>query len=89
MTSLTARPRPRSREGIVLKAGMSKTRVVGVTRLFRELRFQKVVRKRIKYSAHDEKNQSQVGDRVRIIESRPLSRTKRWRIVELIEKAKR
>lgn len=82
------RPRPRIREGIVLKDRMDKTRVVAVTRLFRDPRFQKVLRKRVKYSAHDEKNESHVGDRVRIIETRPLSRTKRWQIIQLIERAK-
>ena len=82
------RPRPRTREGIVLKDGMTKTRIVSVTRLYREARFQKVVRKRVKYAVHDEKNESHVGDRIRIIESHPLSRTKRWRMVELIEKAR-
>jgi len=66
---------------------MEKTRIVAVTRLYREPRFQKVIRKRVKYAVHDEKNESRVGDRIRIIESQPLSRTKRWRLVELIEKA--
>lgn len=81
------RPRPRTREGVVLKDRMQKTRIVVVTRLYREPRFQKVVRKRVKYAVHDEKNQSHVGDRIRMIETPSLSRTKRWRLVELIEKA--
>jgi len=81
------RSRPRTREGVVLKDRMEKTRIVAVTRLYREPRFQKVIRKRVKYAVHDEKNESRVGDRIRIIESQPLSRTKRWRLVELIEKA--
>lgn len=80
------RPRPRTREGIVLKDKMEKTRIVTVTRLYRDPRFQKVIRKRVKYAVHDEKNQSHVGDRIRMIESPSLSRTKRWRLVELIEK---
>ena len=80
------RPQPRTREGIVLKDGVEKTRIVVVTRLVREPRFQKVVKKRVKYSVHDEKNESHAGDRVRIIQTRPLSRTKRWKVVELIEK---
>ena len=79
----------RTREGVVLKEGTEKTRIVSVTRLFREPRFQKVVRRRVKYAVHDEKNESHVGDRIRIIESRPLSRTKRWRMIGLIERAKR
>ena len=80
------RTQPRTREGIVLKDSVEKTRIVAVTRLIREPRFQKVVRKRVKYSVHDEKNESHTGDRVRIIQTRPLSRTKRWKVVELIEK---
>ncbi len=82
------RPSPRAREGVVLKDKTDKTRIVSVSRLFRESRYQKVLRRRVKYAVHDEKNESHTGDRVRIIESRPLSRTKRWRVVEVIEKAK-
>ena len=87
--STTGRLRPRTREGVVLKDKTDKTRIVSVTRLFRHTRFQKVIKRRVKYSVHDEKNESHVGDRIRIIESRPLSRTKRWRMVEVIEKASR
>ncbi len=82
------RTRIRAREGVVLTDRMNKTRIVAVTRLFRESQFQKVVRKRVKYSVHDEKNESHVGDRIRIIESNPLSRAKRWRMVALVEKAR-
>lgn len=80
------RTRPRTREGVVLKDKMDKTRIVTVTRLYRESQFQKVVRKRVKYAVHDEKNESHTGDRVRIIETRPFSKNKRWRMIELIEK---
>ena len=82
------RPRPRTREGIVLKDKMQKTRIVSVTRLFREPRFQKVVKRRVKYAVHDEKNESHVGDRIRIIETHPLSGTKRWRMIQVVERAK-
>lgn len=85
----TKRPHPRMREGVVLKDGTQKTRIVAVTRLYRDLRFHKVVKKRVKYSVHDEKNISHVGDRVRIIESRALSKSKRWRVVGLVEKEKK
>jgi len=85
----TKRAKPRTREGVVLKDRMAKTRIVAVTRLFRESRFQKVVKRRVKYAVHDEKNESQAGDRVRIIETRPTARNKRWRMIQLIEKAKR
>jgi len=82
------KPHFRTREGIVLKDQMNKTRIVAVSKLYRHPRFQKVIRMRMKYAVHDEKNESHVGDRIRIIETRPLSRTKRWRMVELIEKAR-
>lgn len=84
----TKRLKPRTREGVVLKDQMPKTRIVAVTRLFRDNRFQKVIKKRVKYAVHDEKNESHAGDRVRIIETRPLSGTKRWRMIGLIEGAK-
>ena len=82
------RTRPKTREGVVLKDKSDRTRVVQVTRLFRHPRYHKVVKKRMKYVVHDGKNESHVGDRIRIIESRPLSNTKRWRMIELVEKAK-
>lgn len=84
----TERLRPRVREGVVLKDKMDKTRIVAVSRLYREPRFQKVIRKRVKYAVHDEKNESHVGDRIRIIETRPFSKTKRWRMIEFVERAK-
>ena len=83
------RPNPRLREGVVLKDRMNQTRVVAVTRLYRDPQFNKVIKKRVKYAVHDEKNESQVGDKIRIVETRALSRSKHWRMVELIEKAKR
>lgn len=82
------RQESRTRDGIVLKDKMDKTRIVAVTRLFREPRFQKVLRRKVKYAVHDEKNESKTGDKVRIIETKPLSRTKRWRMVAVLEKAK-
>ena len=87
-TKQDQRPRPKTREGIVLKDKTQKSRVVTVTRIYRDPQFHKVIKKRVKYTVHDEKNESHAGDRVRIIESRPLSQTKRWRMVEVIEKAK-
>ena len=87
METKAKRPAPRAREGVVMKDRMAKTRVVAVTRLYRDPHFHKVIKRRVKYSVHDEGNTSHVGDRVRIIESHPLSRTKRWRIVHVIEKA--
>jgi len=67
---------------------MNKTRVVVVTRRVKDQAFKKYVNKRAKFKAHDEKNETHVGDKVLIVESRPLSAEKRWRIVKLLEKAK-
>jgi small subunit ribosomal protein S17 len=74
-------------EGRVVSDKMDKTVVVRVDRLYRHRRYKKVVRAVKKYKAHDEENACQVGDLVRIIESRPLSRTKRWVVQEILEKA--
>jgi small subunit ribosomal protein S17 len=67
---------------------MDKTVVVEVMRLMRHRLYKRVVRRSTRYAAHDEKNECGVGDRVRIRESRPLSKTKRWTVVEILEKAK-
>lgn len=74
----------RERVGVVLSDKMQKTRVVQVERLVRHSLYRKVLKLRRKFFAHDEQNQSKVGDQVRIRESRPLSRLKRWKIVEVI-----
>ena len=67
---------------------MNKTVVVMVERLFKHPEYETYVRKRKKFKAHDEKNECGIGDKVRIEETRPLSKTKRRRVVEIIEKAK-
>jgi small subunit ribosomal protein S17 len=67
---------------------MEKTAVVKVSTLQQHPKFKKFMRRDKKYSVHDEENQLKVGDRVRIVETRPLSRTKRWRLLEVVEKAK-
>ena len=67
---------------------MQKTIVVEVKRLERHPLYQRVVRRSKKYKAHDEQNECGKGDRVRITETRPLSKTKRWRVVSVLEKAK-
>ena len=74
-------------EGRVVSDKMDKTVVVRVDRLYRHRRYRKVVRATKKYKAHDQENACQVGDLVRIVESRPLSRTKRWVVQEILEKA--
>jgi len=74
--------------GRVVSARMNKTIVVEVTRLVPDPQYKKVVRRRKKFYAHDERNQCRVGDVVRIVESRPLSRLKRWRLAEIVSRAK-
>ncbi len=75
----------KEKKGIVIKDKMSKTVVVKVERTFRHPQYGKVLRKSKKYYAHDEKNEAKVGDFVRIIETRPLSKTKRWRLAEILK----
>jgi small subunit ribosomal protein S17 len=72
--------------GIVTSDKMDKTVVVSVVRRIRDARFHKFVTRRMKYKAHDENNTVKVGDVVEIIEARPMSRTKRWRILRTITK---
>jgi len=73
--------------GRVTSNRMDKTVVVVVNRLVRDLKYKKYVRKRSKHKAHDEGNQCSVGDRVVLIETRPLSKEKRWRVKQIVEKA--
>jgi small subunit ribosomal protein S17 len=74
--------------GEVTSDKMHKTVVVRVTHRIRSAQYHKYLTKRVKYKAHDEKNEFKIGDRVEIAESRPLSRDKRWRVTRLIERAK-
>ena len=76
----------RYREGIVLSDKMEKTVIVEVTRLTQHPQFKKVIRRKIKYAVHDEKNAAKVGDKVRIQQTRPLSKTKRWTLIEVLSK---
>ena len=73
--------------GSVSSANMEKTIVVTVIRRVRDRRFHKFLTRRVKYHVHDEHNSAKVGDIVEIIESRPLSRTKRWRLLRTVTKA--
>ncbi len=77
----------KSREGVVVSDAMQKTRVVRIERVFRHPRYQRVVRVAKKLKAHDENNESKVGDRVLIEETRPLSKEKRWRIRAIVSRA--
>ena len=76
------------REGLIVSDKMDKTVVVAVEDRVKHALYGKVMRKTSKLKAHDEQNDCGVGDRVRIMETRPLSATKRWRVVEVIERAK-
>lgn len=83
----TARGNRKERIGEVISNKMAKTIVVRVERRFPHPRFKKVVTGYKKFYAHDEKAEAKVGDRVRIEETRPLSKTKRWRLVEVVERS--
>jgi len=72
--------------GFVISDRMDKTALVEVERLARDPVYKKFLRRRAKYMAHDPQNLCKVGDKVRIIESKPISRRKRWRVAEVIEK---
>jgi len=76
------------REGLVISDKMDKTAVVAVEDRVKHPKYGKVMRRTKKYKAHDEQNECGVGDRVLLMETRPLSATKRWRVVEILEKAK-
>ena len=76
----------KERVGEVIGNKMTKTIVVRVERRFPHPKFKKVITGYKKFYAHDEKNEAKVGDRVRIEETRPLSKTKRWRLVEVVER---
>jgi small subunit ribosomal protein S17 len=78
----------KTREGLVVSDKMDKTVVVAVEDRVKHPRYAKVLRRTNKLKAHDETNQVGVGDRVLIMETRPLSATKRWRVVEVLERAK-
>jgi small subunit ribosomal protein S17 len=77
----------KTREGVVVSDKMTKTRVVRIERVFRHPRYQRVITRSKRLKAHDEKNASKVGDRVLIEETRPLSKEKRWRILQVLASA--
>jgi small subunit ribosomal protein S17 len=82
------RGRSQERRGVVVSNAMDKTIVVKVDVIKSHPRYKKVVRRSVKFHAHDEQNAANVGDVVRIVETRPLSATKRWRLAEIVEAAK-
>ena len=87
-TTTEARSARKVREGVVVSAGMDKTAVVAVVERVRHPKYNKFVLRTKRLYAHDEQNDVNVGDKVRVMETRPLSKTKRWRVVEVLERAK-
>jgi small subunit ribosomal protein S17 len=90
-TDAESTPRPNGRkvrEGVVVSTKMDKTAVVATTDRVRHRRYAKTMQRTTKLYVHDEANDLQIGDRVRVQETRPLSKLKRWRLVDVIERAK-
>jgi small subunit ribosomal protein S17 len=85
---MVERDRRKVRDGVVVSDRMDKTVVVEVERLVRHPLYKRVIRRTSRCKAHDSQNECAVGDRVRIMETRPLSKSKRWRVVSVLEKAK-
>ena len=78
----------KTRVGLVARGNMDKTIVVSVTDNVKHPLYNKIVKRTYKLKAHDENNECRIGDRVKVMETRPLSKDKRWRLVEIVEKAK-
>lgn len=87
-STTTGRAARKVREGVVVSNSMEQTAVVSVVDRVRHPKYNKFVLRTKKLYAHDEANDANVGDKVRVMETRPLSKTKRWRIVEIVERAK-
>ncbi|HHW10557.1 MAG TPA: 30S ribosomal protein S17 [Firmicutes bacterium] len=84
----TSRKVRNTRVGVVVSDKMDKTRVIEVERLIRHPLYHRIIRRTVKLKAHDKDNSTHVGDRVKVIETRPLSKEKRWCIIEVLEKAR-
>ena len=78
----------KTRVGIVSSDKMDKTIVVAIEDSVKHKLYNKIVKRTVRFKAHDENNECNIGDRVKVMETRPLSKDKRWRLVEIIEKAK-
>ena len=87
-TTSTERGRRKVRTGVVVSDKMDKTILVRIDRSVRHPLYQKTVKRSSKLAAHDEQNEAHLGDTVRVMETRPLSKSKRWRVVEILERAK-
>ncbi|MDA2954276.1 MAG: 30S ribosomal protein S17 [Actinomycetota bacterium] len=78
----------KSREGVVVSNKMNKTIVIAIVERIRHQKYEKFITRTKKLYAHDETNSAQIGDRVLVMETRPLSKLKRWRVIEILERAK-
>ncbi len=87
MTTIQERGTRKERIGLVTSTAMDKTITVAVERLVQHRLYKKGIKRTKKFKAHDERNECNVGDTVRIRESRPLSKTKRWRLIEIVKRA--
>jgi small subunit ribosomal protein S17 len=87
-TEPTARARRKVRTGVVVSDKMDKTVLVRIDRKVRHPLYKKIVARTSKLAAHDEQNDAHVGDKVRVVETRRVSKSKRWRVVEVLERAK-
>lgn len=88
LTKEAGRGRRKVRTGVVVSDAMDKTVLVKIDRKITHPLYKKTVRRSSKLAAHDEGNEAHVGDTVRVMETRPMSKTKRWRVVEIVERAK-
>ena len=88
MSDAAERNLRKTRVGMVVSTKMDKTAVVAILDNIKHPMYGKVIKRTVKIHVHDEKNECGVGDKVEVMETRPLSKTKRWRLVEIIEKAK-
>ena len=88
MSEQTKRNERKVRVGKVVSDKMEKTIVVAIEELVQHKLYKKAVKRTVKFKAHDENNDAHIGDRVSIMETRPLSKEKRWRLVKIVEKAK-
>jgi small subunit ribosomal protein S17 len=87
-TESTERNRRKTREGMVVGTKMDKTAIVAITDRVRHRRYDKTVQRVTKLYVHDEENTLNVGDKVKVAETRPLSKNKRWRLLEIVERAR-
>ena len=86
--TIAERARRKVRTGVVVSDTMDKTVLVRIDRKVTHPLYRKTVRRSSKFAAHDEQNEAHVGDTVRVMETRPISKSKRWRVVEIVDRAK-